>query len=105
FFGHHFFLQAEDGIRGRNVTGVETCALPIFSSMDWSLVKTPENSKFSDALFSNSTSIAYHLDNPCIISFKGLSLKLKIPSFHKTSFKEVSVLTVNAVSSTPKTAC
>src|SRR5699024_11305909 len=25
----HFFVQAEDGIRGRNVTGVQTCALPI----------------------------------------------------------------------------
>src|SRR5699024_12222951 len=24
-----FFLQAEDGIRVRNVTGVQTCALPI----------------------------------------------------------------------------
>src|SRR5699024_12052695 len=23
------YLQAEDGIRGRNVTGVQTCALPI----------------------------------------------------------------------------
>src|SRR5699024_3107419 len=27
-----FFFQAEDGIRDRNVTGVQTCALPIFSS-------------------------------------------------------------------------
>src|SRR5699024_11317293 len=27
-----FFLQAEDGIRYRNVTGVQTCALPISSS-------------------------------------------------------------------------
>src|SRR5699024_11314645 len=26
-----FFCQAEDGIRDRNVTGVQTCALPIFS--------------------------------------------------------------------------
>src|SRR5699024_12166664 len=28
---HHFlfFFQAEDGIRDRNVTGVQTCALPI----------------------------------------------------------------------------
>src|SRR5437868_9884028 len=26
----YFFFQAEDGIRGRNVTGVQTCALPIF---------------------------------------------------------------------------
>src|SRR5271167_96600 len=28
----HFFFQAEDGIRVRNVTGVQTCALPIFYS-------------------------------------------------------------------------
>src|SRR3712207_7958519 len=27
-----FFLQAEDGIRDIGVTGVQTCALPIFSS-------------------------------------------------------------------------
>src|SRR5699024_11979064 len=26
-----FFLQAEDGIRDRNVTGVQTCALPILA--------------------------------------------------------------------------
>src|SRR5699024_11707270 len=26
-----FFFQAEDGIRDRNVTGVQTCALPICS--------------------------------------------------------------------------
>src|SRR5699024_11716717 len=29
----HFFFQAEDGIRYRNVTGVQTCALPI--SLSW----------------------------------------------------------------------
>src|SRR5699024_11598126 len=28
----YFFFQAEDGIRDRNVTGVQTCALPIFLS-------------------------------------------------------------------------
>src|SRR5437773_7943128 len=26
----HFFFQAEDGIRDRDVTGVQTCALPIY---------------------------------------------------------------------------
>src|SRR2546425_1425383 len=31
-----FFFQAEDGIRDKLVTGVQTCALPI-SSMYWSL--------------------------------------------------------------------
>src|SRR5699024_11253141 len=29
FFVMFFFFQAEDGIRDRNVTGVQTCALPI----------------------------------------------------------------------------
>src|SRR5207249_7782948 len=29
-FSFYFFFQAEDGIRDRNVTGVQTCALPIF---------------------------------------------------------------------------
>src|SRR5437868_3587039 len=28
--GRFFFFQAEDGIRDRNVTGVQTCALPIW---------------------------------------------------------------------------
>src|SRR6266704_3766042 len=28
-----FFFQAEDGIRDRNVTGVQTCALPISDSL------------------------------------------------------------------------
>src|SRR5438094_2895786 len=28
-----FFFQAEDGIRDRTVTGVQTCALPIFSNV------------------------------------------------------------------------
>src|SRR5207248_8674116 len=29
-----FFFQAEDGIRDRTVTGVQTCALPIFPGDD-----------------------------------------------------------------------
>src|SRR5699024_12029668 len=30
----YFFFQAEDGIRDRNVTGVQTCALPICPGRD-----------------------------------------------------------------------
>src|SRR5437868_13975337 len=33
-----FFFQAEDGIRDRNVTGVQTCALPI---CDWLTTNCP----------------------------------------------------------------
>src|SRR5437868_3048246 len=32
FIFFFFFFQAEDGIRDRNVTGVQTCALPIFGN-------------------------------------------------------------------------
>src|SRR5699024_11330183 len=35
-FFFFFFFQAEDGIRDRNVTGVQTCALPISLSVYFS---------------------------------------------------------------------
>src|SRR3989338_8774603 len=33
--GLFFFFQAEDGIRDGTVTGVQTCALPIYKLLDW----------------------------------------------------------------------
>src|SRR5699024_11407171 len=36
-----FFFQAEDGIRYRNVTGVQTCALPIYRPAAPRLVGRP----------------------------------------------------------------
>src|SRR5437870_8840640 len=35
-FRGRFFFQAEDGIRGGHVTGVQTCALPISTGADGS---------------------------------------------------------------------
>src|SRR2546430_13288763 len=35
-----FFFQAEDGIRDLTVTGVQTCALPIFSISSWRTTRT-----------------------------------------------------------------
>src|SRR5699024_12025826 len=34
-YNFSFFFQAEDGIRDRNVTGVQTCALPISFIQDY----------------------------------------------------------------------
>src|SRR5699024_11383489 len=42
---HIFFFQAEDGIRDRNVTGVQTCALPIWAAAFLSLNKPLIESK------------------------------------------------------------
>src|SRR5699024_2440197 len=35
-----FFFQAEDGIRDRNVTGVQTCALPIYIKISHNVVSS-----------------------------------------------------------------
>src|SRR5699024_11384718 len=39
---HVFFFQAEDGIRDRNVTGVQTCALPILTERGVGTVSSEE---------------------------------------------------------------
>src|SRR3712207_8336340 len=36
-----FFFQAEDGIRDIGVTGVQTCALPIYAPADGRLERVP----------------------------------------------------------------
>ena len=48
----YFFFQAEDGIRDRLVTGVQTCALPIFNEpklkvTNWGTLKIDRNTMMS----------------------------------------------------------
>src|SRR5439155_13496064 len=43
--GAALFFQAEDGIRGGHVTGVQTCALPIYASCG--RIRSPGPSAFS----------------------------------------------------------
>src|SRR5687767_15495827 len=56
-----FFFQAEDGIRDKLVTGVQTCALPIFPSRSWSVaangsLRMTAVSSTSSVFFRGSTS-------------------------------------------------
>src|SRR5699024_11443111 len=60
-----FFFQAEDGIRDRNVTGVQTCALPI--SRDAGSFTIPRNqfiyiATASDRLLAINTSRVIRID-------------------------------------------
>src|SRR5207249_11969171 len=50
-----FFFQAEDGIRDRNVTGVQTCALPIFQKVreDFGLTRLDYNISSKDSFSAN----------------------------------------------------
>src|SRR5690606_39724029 len=54
-----FFFQAEDGIRDFHVTGVQTCALPIYPRFARSDVTTdlPVGSRTSTSLTSQQTSM------------------------------------------------
>src|SRR5699024_3998575 len=48
-----FFFQAEDGIRDRNVTGVQTCALPICKFLFNNATFPPEFTKRPDQIYIN----------------------------------------------------
>src|SRR3712207_7464389 len=61
-----FFFQAEDGIRDIGVTGVQTCALPIFKEADLNRIDVPEDYEVLDATalgrrlgFKGDTVLAY----------------------------------------------
>src|SRR5699024_5458177 len=57
-----FFFQAEDGIRDRNVTGVQTCALPICTfTAALTEPETLASLEMVQSLFTNAT--AYALDS------------------------------------------
>src|SRR5699024_11726299 len=73
---NRFYFQAEDGIRDRNVTGVQTCALPISNSAGypkkpspqgcgkpwsgiWGSAKTAMGDRKSTRLNSSHVSISY----------------------------------------------
>src|SRR5437868_11657639 len=61
-----FFFQAEDGIRDRNVTGVQTCALPISTAHSPPRPATsPGASPTSPAL----RSFGWHSLGQCAASF------------------------------------
>ena len=49
FFFVFFFFQAEDGIRDADVTGVQTCALPIYIDV-FSIEEDESNSAFINYL-------------------------------------------------------
>src|SRR5437660_10415739 len=53
---HFFFFQAEDGIRDGHVTGVQTCALPIWFGAGAEPLKPLKNSRASNpGIVSNNT--------------------------------------------------
>src|SRR5207249_8945769 len=65
-FFFFFFFQAEDGIRDRNVTGVQTCALPIYrlGRVGWKDDPHFEPGAFA-AIYSASAGIPRRINTLC----------------------------------------
>src|SRR5699024_11535859 len=61
----YFFFQAEDGIRDRNVTGVQTCALPILprsgQTREGGILQTMDIIGQFTSLFSNFGNLTWQM--------------------------------------------
>src|SRR5699024_12053325 len=89
-----FFFQAADGIRDRNVTGVQTCALPIFLGPN---VMDPTGAAFIDM------SPVFPLDNPALISVPAGFLGAFLGTFlgkqeSEEKYREVQVKAATGIS-------
>src|SRR5699024_1636526 len=74
-----FFFQAEDGIRDRNVTGVQTCALPI-------------------SVFSNSTNKPKFVTELIIPVYSSPILSAIYSAFFKSSTSRSASIAVRSIS-------
>src|SRR5699024_11303904 len=86
--------QAEDGIRDRNVTGVQTCALPIY--IEWSYYKKNISSS-RISIFSKTPIDFFQLPNLPRINYKtNPSLQTIIEKWWKNNFNTPSNIIMQA---------
>src|SRR5687767_15336482 len=85
FFFYCFFFQAEDGIRDKLVTGVQTCALPICRDPDFSKWTKETKIQFQN-LFEGDYTIRIRARSE--ISSEIFELKIKLRSEERRVGKE-----------------
>src|SRR5207249_9575958 len=82
-----FFFQAEDGIRDRNVTGVQTCALPILGAQDTS---APYAVSWNTATVSNGPHTLRAIAQD-ILGVQWVSDPVTVTAFNDTSPPSVTI--------------
>src|SRR5699024_11765737 len=91
------FFQAEDGIRDRNVTGVQTCALPIYKAASKPPLKPVQKDVLCPALKGNKLiSTLLELKRPkSTIKAIGIALRIvmtdciRVENFVEIKFKPI----------------
>src|SRR5699024_12091848 len=76
-----YFFQAEDGIRDRNVTGVQTCALPILCR------RTAVTEESTPPLIAHNT-----LRSPTCSRIFSTSMSMKFSIVHSPVHPEISLM-------------
>ena len=85
-----FFFQAEDGIRDRLVTGVQTCALPILGKLNYCLKALKNKGLIKIKNFKKNPN---KLNYIYILTPKGVSATTKLTiNFMKRKMKEYDEL-------------
>src|SRR5699024_2774242 len=88
----NFFFRAEDGIRGRNVTGVQTCALPISSTKGSPIISQCTSS------FANTTHIiSWGTTNNCSSTPELSSSRNKLSMDNSTANKAATQIMPDAI--------
>src|SRR5207249_8615715 len=79
----YFFFQAEDGIRDRNVTGVQTCALPIsfacFLTRAYDFIRMAAISGASIKLMGSHVGVSIGEDGPSQMGLEDLAMMAAQP--------------------------
>src|SRR5437773_6004512 len=85
--GSNFFFQAEDGIRYRDVTGVQTCALPISKARQITPYTEDDGFDIGELAWSPEDRKSTRLNSSHITtSYAVLCLKKKIPEIAALRF-------------------
>src|SRR5699024_11563933 len=82
-----FFVQAEDGIRDRNVTGVQTCALPISKPLlGLTCASKPIGNSINNPVFMMVLSIGFKVISSSKLALKSIPAEAEVEYFGKSCF-------------------
>src|SRR5690625_5451541 len=90
-----FFFQAEDGIRDGHVTGVQTCALPIYNGISYSFILLYKLTRDIPSNFAAALLLPYVLSSVSIILSFSIAARSSCKIGRASCRERVSISVVN----------